>query len=378
MSDMRVIVEQIRTREILTRDLDARDLKVGVNLSAPAKIEFTMPQQGPGGEEIKLKPYGHIIHVEDTWPVLGRVIIASGIVKPSDLDDSGNMAVTAEGFSGYPTKMPWLQNWNPVVVDPFQVWVKIWDHLQSYDNGNLNVEIYPTSSGTYMLPGFSFDGIELNIDFFAMFIRSADLRDCGDELNSLARDIPFDFLEQQAWNAGRTQIDKKIQLAYPRRGVRRAGLSFRLGENVISAKPKAEAEIEWCSDIIVKGWFPGKMYSSQFTNAPADRIRRVIKEDDAMINSNERAQVWAKRKLTRRQVPDYWEQVVIDAFHPHGPIYNFEVGDEILIEGYMPFVGQVSEWHRVMGYQWDGSGRAILALKHEGAFNYDPVEYTGS
>lgn len=375
---MRVIVEHATTREIVSRDLDINKIQVVANLSGPCQIDIEVPWKGYDQPWIKFLPFGHLIHVEHE--VMGqREIVATGIMQPSEVDpQTGNIRVVADGFSNYPKDIPWLQNWNPVVVDPFEIFHKVWDHLQSYPTGNLNVQVYPSSSGTYMLPGFSFDGSEFVLDFFAFFLRSADMRDCADTINNLARDIPFDYLEESTWNSNRTQIDKKIHLGYPKLGVERTGMVFRFGENVISGKPRPTTDVEWASDIIVKGWFPGKVYSSDFKNDDSNRLRRVIKQDDISINSKERAMVWAKRKLTRRQVPDYWEEIQIDPFHPNAPFGQWRLGDEILVQGHMPWVGKVSAKHRIIGWGWDGVGPMTLKLKHEGAFNYDPINYEGS
>lgn len=374
---MRIIVEEAVTRKILSRDLEVMKPTFISNLSAPCQIEFTIPYMSPSSRDIDFKSQGQIIHVEDI--VNGqRVILGSGIVQPTETDEKGDLKITAEGFSGYAKGIPWLDNYNPVVVDPFAVIQRIWSHIQSYNYGNLNVEVYPASSGTFLLPGFGFDGTNFNIEFFAFYVRAADFRDCGEEMEKLARDIPFDYMEQSAWNSGRTQIDKKIQLAYTHRGGRRVNLSFRMGENVISGKEKPESEIEWTSDVIVRGWFPGRIYSSTFTNADPKRFRRVIKQEDAKINSRERSAVWAKRKLTRRQVPDYWESIVIDKYHPSAPWGSWEVGDEIFVQGFMPHIGKVEAWHKIMSYKVsDDDSKCELQLKHEGAFNYDPLEFEG-
>lgn len=374
---MRVIVEEAISHEIVERDLDVRDLRFSAALSGPCQIEFNYPFKGPNANQLILEPWKHLIHVEKTINGV-RKILGTGIMQPSEMDEGGNYQVRAEGFSNYPSKIPWLQNWNPLVVDPFEAVKKIWDHVQSYTQGNLDVEVYPESSGTYLLPGFSFNGTDTVLDFFAMFIRSADMRDCGDEINSLARDIPFDYQEESSWNEDRTEITKKIKLSYPKQGVTQNGMVLRFGENVLSGKPKAAPDIDYASDAIVKGWFPGKMYSSTFSNAEEDRLRRVVVQDDVSINSRERAAVWAKRKLTRRQTPPHWETLVISEEHPNAPFGQWALGDTIRAEGLMPWVGNVKAPHRIMAYALDGKGTIELTCKHEGAFNYDPIEFEGS
>lgn len=370
---MRFIVEEAVTGVILSRDLEVTEPKVVCNLSGPATVEFTVP--AGISEDIQFRAFGQYIHVEITVSGVRR-IIASAIIRSGEVDQTGNLKVTAEGFSSYAKGIPWIDDYNPIVVDPFEVIHRIWDSLQSYQNGDIGVTVTPASSGTFLLPGFSFDGTNLNIEFFAFFVRANDFRDSGDEMNALARDIPFDYTERSAWNEGRTAITKELRLAYPKEGVQQNALSFRLGENVLEASPKQESEIQWTSDVIIRGWFPGSTYSSTLSNADPTRFRRVIMEDDAMINSNERSAVWAERKLTRRQVPNYWEKITIDMYHPNAPLGSWDLGDSIYVQGLMPRIGKVEAWHRIMSYAIDeASGRAELGLKHEGAFNYDPIEF---
>lgn len=375
---MRYIVEEANTGVIVSRDLQVREPKLICKLTGAAELEFGIAFMDPSADGINFKAYSHLIHVEKDVNGV-RKILASCIVQPTEIDpQSGQLKIRALGFSSYAKDIPWLQNYNPIAIDPFAIVQRIWNHIQSYPNANLGVTVTPADSGTLMLPGFGFDGVELVIDFFAIFVRAIDFRDCGDEINKLARDIPFDYLEVSEWNAGRTAVNKRLELSYTHRGVQKTALSFRFKENVLSGSPVPESEIEWVSDVIVRGWFPGRVYSSQLSNADPKRYRRVIKEEDAKINSKERSAVWALRKLTRRQVPHYWGSITIDMYHPNAPFGSWELGDSIFVEGFMPWVGMVKEWHRIISYSIDeAKGRCELQLKHEGAFNYDPLEFEG-
>lgn len=375
---MRFIVEQARTGLIQSRDLIVQEPKVVTMLSGPSNVTFKVKYGEPSGAGIDWKAYGQLVHVEETSQVTGqREIIASAITQPGEIDpETGDITVTAKGFSCYPDKIPWLDNWNPIAVDPFEVVHRIWNHVQSYAHGDLNVTVTPAESNTLLLPGFYFDGTEFVIDFFAYFVRAADYRDCMEEINNLARDIPFDYVEKSAWNEDRTAINKTLELAYPRRGIVQGGISFKIGENVLQATPSQETEIDWCSDVIVRGWFPGKVYSSSFSNADPHRFRRVIKEEDAMINSRERSEIWAKRKLQRRLVPKHWSSMIIDMYHPSAPWGSYEVGDDIFISGIQSFTGKIAEWHRIISMSPDPqTGRVELTMKHVDAFNYDMIEF---
>jgi len=393
----RFIIQEARTNRILSYDLPVNAPKVMRKLSGPCMIEFEIDYRDPRiqdpdtGEPILFKPWGHWCHVEYNYRGQ-RKIFASGIFKPSEVDPkTGMLRAQFEGFSGYAKGMPWLQNWNPIAVDPFEIVNKIWTHLQSYNSGTGNLGVTPYSLGvdgvtkvippvsnTQMLPGFSFDGQTFNLEFFAVFIRAVDFTDCGDYINKIARDVPFDYFEDSEWNSTRTQVNKYLRLAYPEGGVFQSALSFRLNENIFEAKSRIESEIEWTSDIIVRGWFPGKVYSKELTNADAKRYRRTVLEEDVRINSEERAQAWAGRQLTRRQVPSYWQSIIVNMYHPNAPFGSYDVGDTIRVQGIMPWVGNVDQLHKITAMSLDlSTNTAELILMAEGAFNYDPIFFDG-
>lgn len=372
---MRFIVEEAVTGNILDRDAEILEPKFVRKLSGPAHLEFSVPYHGEPSTDINWKAYGQIVHVEEQYYDGTRHIIGSCLVQPgNETDASGSLKIVCEGFSSYAKGIPWIDNYNPIAVDPFAIVARIWNHLQTQTNGNLGVTITPASSGTLLLPGFGWDGSNLVINFFAIFVRAIDFRDCGDEVNYWARDIPFEYLEVSAWNGPKTAITKSLVLAYPRRGVQRNELAFILGENVIDASVMGEAEIDWTSDVIIRGWFPGTVYQGEFTNPDSTRFRRVMMQDDAQINTQERAAAAAKRLLTRNLIPSSWQKITIDRNHPNAPYGSFEVGDDILIQGFMPWKGVVKEWHRIVEYSIsDADGSCEMTVKHVDAFNYDPI-----
>ena len=372
----RVIVQEIRSKEIVSRDLLVSNLQMIRTLSGPSTIEFEVNYQDPSAAGIKFKPWGHIIHVERE--VLGkRAIWVSGIMQPSEVDKtSGVLRLRAIGFSYYPKDLPWLEDWNPITCDAFEPVHRIWNHIQSFANGDLGVKITPLESGVEMLPGYAYDGDILSFDFYAQFIRASDKRDCWDHINGLSRDIPFDYFERSEWNQDRTDIDLSIELAYPRGGSIQSNLAFVLNENVFEADPRPDADIDHISDIGIKGYFPGKEYSFELANADPTRIRRYLQEEDAQINSNERAAAWAKKRLARRQTPPYWESIIIDMEHPNAPFGYFDVGDTIFVRGFMPWVGEIEREHKITAITIsEKEGICELKLKAEGAFNYDPIYY---
>ena len=375
---LRFTVMEMNTNKILTRDLVVMEPAIMGALSGPSLVNFKIPQaeQFNSSWGIKWQAWGQWVIVEMEVNHV-RQIVACTITNDVKVSpEDGSLVVECIGFSDYPRGIPWLENWNDIAIDPFEVVERIWNHVQSFPNANLNVMVNPVDSGTQMLPGYGFDGSILNFDFFALFIRAIDFTDCGDFINGLSRDIPFDFIEKAEWNENRTEVTRTLELAYPKRGIQRTEHSFRIGENVLSAELAEEKDIEFASDVIIRGWFPGKVYSSRLANNDMTRARRTVIEEDAKINSTERAAAWSKRKLQRRIVPKYWSKVIIDPNHPHGPFGSWELGDSIFIKGEYPWTGTVAEWHRIMAWSYDeASGRMELTCKVDGAFNYDPIVY---
>jgi len=371
----RVIVQEARSKEILSYDLNVTNLMVQRALSGACDIAFDVNPADDSVDGIYFKPWKHYIHLEKAMQGK-RKIWATAIVQPSELDqESGVLHLKARGFAAYPKGLPWLQDLNWIANDAYEPIHEIWRHLQEdFPNGDLDVEVFPKRSGIIMLPGYAYDGSSMSLNFFATFVRAADKLDCGDFIDALARTIPFDYAERSQWNADRTDVIKKIELGSPRLGVVQDHLAFVIGENVLTAKAHTESQIDWISDIGVSGFFPGFEYSYELANADPTRLRRYLNEADADIDSNERAAAWARRKLARRQTPAYWETITIDMEHPNAPFGTFDVGDTITVSGPMPWVGEISQDHKIIAIGVDDTKNVCqLTLKAEGAFNYDPI-----
>jgi hypothetical protein len=341
------------------------------------KLEIAQGESTASARGINWKNWGHWIICECEIDYVRR-IVAYGFVTDVKVDPkSGNLQLAVTGPMGYPKDIPWLENFNPIAVDPFEIVQRVWAHLQSFSNANFGIEVTPASSGTQMLPGFGFDGSILSFDFFAIFIRAIDFPDCSDTIISLARDIPFDMFEEAQWDTERTEVTKVLRMAYPLGGLHQDHLSFQLGVNIIEAEKADEVEIEPVSDVIIRHWLPGKVMDSRLSNADPTRARRVVMEEDAYIDSTERAAAWAKRKLQRRNVPKHFSKIIINPHHSHAPFGSFWVGDSIRVQAAnYPWFGEIDEWHRIISIRYsEADGMCELGLKAEGAWNYDPIEY---
>ncbi|AZS12573.1 minor tail protein [Mycobacterium phage DrLupo] len=376
---LRWTVIEANTNRILTRDLNVVEPEVMIGLSEPSHMAFKLPptEQYRSSAGIDWKTNGQLVVCEIEIDYERRVF-GIGITQAPKIDPaSGTMQVELLGPMGYPKGEPWLENFNPIAVDPAEVFQRVWAYLQSFSNAQLGIEVTPASTGTQMLPGYGYDGSILSFDFFAMFIRAVDLPDAGDVLMGLARDIPLDMFERAWWNEDRTELTRKIEIAYPYGGLHQDHLAFRSGENIVQAELAEEMDIEPVSDIIIRSWLPGKMMSARLSNADPTRYRKTAIEEDAKIDSTERAMAWAKRKLQRRNIPLSFSKITVIPDHPHAPFGTYDVGDSIFVEYYdYPWKGDIQQWHRITSITYDqDAGIVELGLKVEGAFNYDPIEY---
>ena len=376
---MRWTVIQANTDIILTRDLIVMQPQLARNLSAPCQVAFTVSQgeQDASAFGITWVSWGQVIVTEIEVDGVRQIYCCSIVTDVKVDPNTGDVAIQATGFMGYGKGIPWLADFNPIAVDPFELVQRVWMHLESFSNANLDVQPLPASSGTQMIPGYSYDGSTLSFNFYAVFIRSVDFNDCNDYITALARDIPFDIVEEATWNDDRTVVSKVLRMGYPEGGLQQDNLSFRLGVNVITATKADEMDIQAITDVIIRGWQPGKVISAELGNADYTRYRRTIMEEDAYIESDERAAAWAKRKLTRRDIPISFKEITIDPNHSDGPFGSFDVGDSIYVEAEnYPWFGDIAGWHRIISIAYDETkGMMKLGLMVDGAFNYDPTEY---
>ena len=396
---LRISVIECNTNNVIARDVVVKQVVPIVKLSGPSHLTFVVPYQEStlSAFGVDWKKWGRWIICEMEIDGVRRIHTA-GIITSDKIDPkTGDYNIEAQGPTFYPQGIPWLQDYQDIAASPATVVEKVWAHLQSYGNAGLNVIVNPDESlkNMEMLPGYSFENSHLNFNFFAVFIRAVDMQDCGKYLDALARDIPFDFYERPEWNADHTKVINNIDLVhtYPDPNdpdtiiglTIQEHLAFRLGENVVEVELADGIDDKYTTDVIIRNWQPGKVMSANLNvenasglSAPNDPtlLRRVAMEEDINIESNERAAAWAKRKLTRRYIPDYFSKIVIDPNHSNAPYGKFGVGDQIFVEAIYPWKGEIKEWHRITAIQYDeDKGLMELSLMVSGAFNYDPINY---
>lgn len=354
----RIMAQRILDGEWLDNDLQVDELSIKWILSGPSVITGTIAEMS-AATRIDLEPKAVWIHVEDAGEIR-----ASGILQPYSVNEDGSIPIVAEDVCGYPHSIPFLGEFtlgNPigVGVDPLDSVRLMWSHMQSYPEGNLGVSVDPTTSPVRI--GTPKEDVEFEtssgeqVEFVAgpYTIDSWELTNCGNEINELSRDTPFDYRSLPSWNFNKTSVLQRVQLGYPRIGRKQSGLTFDEHDNVLRPIIIEEDPDLYASQVVVRGSGEGRDgiqgYAGQRVG---NRIRQVATLTDKSIRSITRANALANDELRRRQAFSFIGGLVLNAKHRNAPVGSFSVGDDIYPRVNIPGVGSLEEWHRVMTIVW--------------------------
>lgn len=194
-----------------------------------------------------------------------------------------------------------------------------------------------------------------------------DSPDIGDEIDSLAREVPFDFTETHAWEGD--EIAHTITVHYPRAGRRRDDLAFTLGENVTEiASPERDGD-RFANEVIGLGAGEGAGSLRRTTAVRDGRLRRPYVLAAKDVTKATRLDALIRDERIRRQQPLTIPSVTVRN-HSHAPIGSWDLGDDILVQATLPWLGDVSIWHRVVGWELLTENTARLWLERSDSFTY--------
>jgi hypothetical protein len=358
---MRYHVQRITTGEWLSRDFD---LSAGVTtraLSAPGGVA--------GGVAPELRYYRHTdglrflekwataIYAEDDGQIRGGGIVA-------DVNyDGGPVTVDAPGFAHYPTGLPYARATNFGRVDPLVVVRHLWDHVQSYSNGNIGMVVDQTTSNQFLGD---------NADPYGLLWW--DTPDCGGEIDNLARSTPFDYTEQHAWaNSSRSAVTHRLRLGYPRLGRRRTDLRFVEGENVTDHIPVDDTGDDHANDLVGIGKGEGAAMIHANIAVIDGRLRRAKVITDKTADKLRIDSILATTLRQVSDVQDIGEIKIID--HPNARIAAIDPGDDIPVDLDQPSFGRKRIWLRVLAVAEDDDGfTATLTTQRSTVFTYSGTQ----
>lgn len=358
----RYIAQRAVTGEFLDMELPLSRDELRWELSGAGSLRGTIaPDVGsmraPDGR-LLLEEWGTLIYAEADGEIRwGGIVVASGF-------DGAAWKVEAAGFATYPHGIPYAGTYSQIGVDPADVVAHLWGHLQGYADGNLGVTVTgaktPARLGTpaTTVDGKAADPYELNW---------WEAPDCGREIEALAGQTPFDFTERHFWDGD--TIGHELVIGYPRLGRRRTDLSFIQGDNVSSVvTPSLDGE-DFANEVVGIGAGEGPKAVRRSTAVRDGRLRRTAVHTAKAVTSTARMDTLIRAQLQRRQNTLTIDSVTVRD-HPNARIGSWNVGDDVLIEATIPWLGDVSLWCRITGWELLGEHTANLSLTRSDAFTY--------
>lgn len=382
----RVILQKIRTGEFLHWDLPVEALEITETLSGPQVITGEFSAEIPDLIDLDLEPWGTWVHIEEDG-----LIRASGILLPDSVDTAETRTFDAIGPGGYPKGIPYvgdfaLSGTDPatgesgigVGLDPADIVRDIWAHVQSYPDGDLGVTVLGVTGVLRGTPPEEVDfetGAGEQVHFIAGPYSKLDwweAQDCGGEIDSLAKETPFDWVERQAWNTDRSDVDHWIEIGWPRLGNGTGNALFAEGQNIVEAVGPEEPDDRYASAVIVLGKGEGSSrvrgYAGQMLGT---RLRRVALIDDKSVESTHDANRRATAELLARQALVEIPEVVAAARHDNALRGTYTVGDDVTVEADVPWIGPLRLHQRITQIAYSPGGETVkLTMRASSSFHY--------
>jgi hypothetical protein len=376
--NFRVIAQDHFTREFIHWDLPLDNVTVTYNLSGPnllsgvisSEMESIMSLDPP------LMPDRTWLHLEEDGEIRGSFILTPFLDSPQ----TQTRTVEGEGFSTYPSWVTYEGNsFVGIQIDPADMVRKLWDHVQSYTDGNLGVKVSPTKTPIKLgTPPEAVDfttneGVNVNFQAGPYTLNYWSVTNCGEEITQLCTQTPIDFIEDSQWNATKTDVNHNLVMGYPRIGTKRTDLSFREGDNLTQLIPSYQGSNDnYASEVIVIGAGTGPTAIRAIKAGRIGLLRKtnVIQNQD--ITNHSRAQSLADYEFSRIAHSRFLiESITVDMTKPGSLWGTFAQGDDILVQANVLYVGYIQDWYRIVSFQYDPYNKiGVLTLEPSDSFTY--------
>jgi hypothetical protein len=195
--------------------------------------------------------------------------------------------------------------------------------------------------------------------------------DCGQEIQSIQQEIPFDWHEQHVWsNAAKTDVEHYLHFGVPRIGTRRSDLRFAEGENIIQPVQVVDDGSTFADNIIALGAGSGSAELRASASAlSGQRLSRTQVYTDQTVLTQARLQSKAAKFLASVQNIDAPQQVTVKN-HANAPFGSFMCGDDIPVTMCTGWRNTVI-WCRVVSIAQDPTTDiATLTLARSDSYSY--------
>ncbi|MER6109390.1 hypothetical protein [Streptomyces hirsutus] len=237
--------------------------------------------------------------------------------------------------------------------DAFDVYRHVWSHLQSYKMGRLGLTIDKHDSGYKLGAASGKDPWEL---------QWWENPDCGQVLSDVMGLARADYLERHYWDGSKEKILHHVDLGRRRLGKSRPDLRFAQGENVIEIATPNHQGSHFANNVYVLGKGSGKKTARARVVVDDKRVRRA-KLVTYKSTANARTLTEHGKKIRARHSQQLTIPSIAVRHHPNAPLGSWQLGDRILVQVDIPWVGELAIWHRIVSEEIDpAAGTAVLNL----------------
>lgn len=354
MATWRFIAQRATTGEFLDMELPLHRDELRWDLSGAGALRGTVtPDIGtlraPDGRLV-LEEWGTLIYAEADGEIRwGGIVVSSAF-------DGASWKVEAAGFATYPHGLPYTGSYSKPGIDPAAVVKELWSHIQGYADGNLGVVV--TGDSTPARTGTAEEPYEL---------QWWEAPDVGSEIDQLAQETPFDYAERHFWDG--EEIKHELRIGYPRLGRRRDDLAFVQGDNIAQVvTPDLDGEL-FANEVLGIGAGEGPLSIHRTTAVRDGRLRRTHVYTAKDVSAVPRMDALIRNELQRR-LQTLTISTVHVRDHPNAVIGSWEVGDDVLIQATLPWLGDVDLWCRIVGWTLTSDTTAALTLARSDSFTY--------
>jgi hypothetical protein len=333
--------------ELLDVDLPLTNVTFTDVLSGPAALSGTLAPEFAKLKASDGKPllteWGTSIWAEEDGNIIGGGFLVDSRFRGPVWE------IDCMGYAGYLSKIPYLDSWSGVEVDPLHVVRLMWEHVRTQPGGDIGLTVStlttPVRVGTE-LKQVEFDTVNGPVSFEAgpAKLNWWTTQDLGQEFDKYAKETPFDYHERHQWEGD--VIKHYLDFAYPRMGRRINDLRFVIGENVHTSPEVLRTGADYASEIFGIGAGEGRTQVATRVRANTGRVRRVYVHEDKSARSLKSLNVGAYAEMAWRKNIDAINEITL-VDHPHAPMGSVKPGDEILLEGNTGW-NEISMWLRVL------------------------------
>lgn len=363
---MRYMVQRVGTNEWLDKNLPLEEVTRTEELSGPGvltgRVEPELRDQIANDGFRVLEDYASLVYAvdEDT----GEIGSCGLVIPPTPHEETG-MNLTAPGLSAYPQGYLFSDSrlWG-VQVDPIVVYRDLWDWVQAQPQSDLGVQVV----------GTEFSSVRIGDNEEPYRLEWFELPDVGAEMDTLVGLTPFDYVHEHVWADDAQEVaEHRIRIGHPRLGRARDDLRFAQGENISGAVQASTSE-EYANDVIGIGNGEGAEMIVSRAAVDDGRLRRTRTITDKTIKNQDHLDDLTRRELLRVSPTLDLSEVTVED-HPNAPLGSFLLGDDILVETWLPTYGDIRLWVRVLAITVADTdpGYATLAVQRSSAFLYSPT-----